>query len=911
MRKYLHFFLSLGFLLFIIHFHIKAQCNYRVDLVDPSGQGWGGNTLTIYINGNPVLSGITLANGYGPESHYLTVNNGEIITSSYIGNSYYQNEYYVYDSNDSLIFSAGVGASTPAATANIGTAICTSCPVPISIAVSNITQTTAVLAWASGGSETKWQIEFGIAGFVQGLGSKINIDTNSYSFSSLQLNTVYDYYIRSICDTVIGDTGAWTNKHSFKTACDVSTLPFTELFTNYSVGSFPDCWDKSEYNWGIYNSSKAGGSPPEMRYYYYYNPNTPIFLKTPIIDATASDSLFLYFKQSVEQYYMCWATGLCNLSVLVSVDSGITWNPVWSKMITGSIPSEMITIDLNAYAGEKISIKWVMNVYQTACSLTYNKWCIDDVIVVDKIPSCLHPYNLKATNKTDHSVQLNWQGNGENLWQIEWDTTGFVPGTGNLVLTNAKPYVLDGLATSTNYDFYVRAICDTLSGDTSIWTGPLTFKSNCKVGLPYIEDFSTTQDFTIPVCWDRTHQNWFVDSYTWNHAGGTVPEIHFDNYSHLNDTFLLFSPIIDASSATSLYLSFKHSVTQVSNSYKLAVLATINGGITWDTLWSKVPTADIPPEIVSIDLSIYAGHEILLAWMFEGNSGNIYKWYIDDIKIDTIFECFKPSVLQANNITGFSADITWSSVNENLWQIKLTSSLGTVNIFNTNNKPITLNGLLPSTNYEFYVRAICDSIIGDTSYWSSPFYFTTLDTCLAPQNILLTGIGQHYAKFSWDSIQNNIIEWQIEWDTSGFVLGTGHQTSTYHYTYSFTGINANTNYEFYMKAVCLSFGGTSIWIGPIQFTTLDASINNPDKNSILEILPNPNNGLFNIRILSDMGNVALSILNIHGKVVYEKQLYNVKRGSVTEINLRNMAVGIYYLNINDGKAIIYKKLIIN
>ena len=67
---------------------------------------------------------------------------------------------------------------------------------------------------------------------------------------------------------------------------------------------------------------------------------------------------------------------------------------------------------------------------------TYDYIFLDD-FHYENIPSCVKPSNLTASNITSNSADINWvAGGNETLWQIQWGTIGFSPGTGTLDTTS-------------------------------------------------------------------------------------------------------------------------------------------------------------------------------------------------------------------------------------------------------------------------------------------------------------------------------------------------------------------------------------------------------------------------------------------------------------------------------------------
>jgi hypothetical protein len=78
------------------------------------------------------------------------------------------------------------------------------------------------------------------------------------------------------------------------------------------------------------------------------------------------------------------------------------------------------------------------------------------------------------------------------------------------------------------------------------------------------------------------------------------------------------------------------------------------------------------------------------------------------------------------------------------------------------------------------------------------------------------------------------------------------------------------------------------------------------KESKVQILPNPNNGSFEVIISNkEIINVKLTVLNIVGNPILEQQL----NGPITRVDISNNAKGIYYVKIEDENGIKMEKII--
>jgi len=84
-------------------------------------------------------------------------------------------------------------------------------------------------------------------------------------------------------------------------------------------------------------------------------------------------------------------------------------------------------------------------------------------LTYDWVISCNAPEQLGFTASTTTSSTLLWKGFG-GPYEVEYGTLGFSPGSGTIVSTADTFLVINGLASSTSYTFYVRSNC-TASGN--------------------------------------------------------------------------------------------------------------------------------------------------------------------------------------------------------------------------------------------------------------------------------------------------------------------------------------------------------------------------------------------------------------------------------------------------------------
>ena len=90
-----------------------ASCEHSITMWDAWGDGWNGCTIDVYVNGNLVLAGVTLATGAGPETVYFDAFAGDEIVVDFTC-LYWCTEpsYCVYD-GDGVELGCAVGGYNP------------------------------------------------------------------------------------------------------------------------------------------------------------------------------------------------------------------------------------------------------------------------------------------------------------------------------------------------------------------------------------------------------------------------------------------------------------------------------------------------------------------------------------------------------------------------------------------------------------------------------------------------------------------------------------------------------------------------------------------------------------------------------------------------------------------------------
>ncbi len=125
--------------------------------------------------------------------------------------------------------------------------------------------------------------------------------------------------------------------------------------------------------------------------------------------------------------------------------------------------------------------------------------------------------------------------------------------------------------------------------------------------------------------------------------------------------------------------------------------------------------------------------------------------------------CSVPTGLSANNSTGTTALLSWGAVaGAGAYNIEVENASGNANFFKVvtavSGTSFTVNGLLPTLNYKFKVRAKCG---GSKSNWSGWFTFnassgsgggTGGSSCSTPGGAFTSNITAASAKLNWNVV---------------------------------------------------------------------------------------------------------------------------------------------------------------
>ncbi|MBR4786536.1 MAG: fibronectin type III domain-containing protein [Bacteroidales bacterium] len=711
-------------------------------------QGWNTFTFTtpFQYNGtsNLVLAIDDNSDGYSGSAYVFKVHS---TSPSYRSLYYYSDSNNPDPSNPTLVSTSSSYTSGNRSNVRFGGGCNNNatCVAP-NVYVTDVTTTTATVNWAPGNTESLWSLQYQ----AEGDATWTSVGTQSSSpvtLTGLTPGMPYTVRMRSECGG--SDTSTWVTAE-FATECvPIAQLPFSENFDSYTgstsgaVNNLPLCWgylnngtstSYAGYPINYNGTTYAASTPNSIRFYTYTTAGTydDQILVLPQVDvnANAMNTLQLSFDARNQGSY----TFTLVVGVMTDPRNKATFVPVDTIVTTSNIYANY-DVPFNNYTGTGTYI--ALMAPRPASS--YNAGYVDN-IMVDLIPSCPKPHDLTVTNVTTNSASLSWTEMGSAYnWNVQYGPAGFALGSGTTIqVQNTPSTTITGLNANTSYDFYVQADC--MGGDTSYWTTKVTCVTPCNMltQLPFVENFDNVQGATttsvnisnLPSCWyninTSTYSGYLGYPIVYNsssYANSGLNSLRFYAGSGTYGSQMAILPPIDATLYPMNTLQLSLDARALSTSYPF----NLEVGILTNPMDM---TTFVPLTTITSQVTTYANYEVPFSqYTGSGNyigiraaqttSGMNYG-YVDNIRVELIPTCPKPSNVAVTGSTQTSVTLSWtengSATNWNVEYGPAGYMQGTGTTVQASTNPFTVTGLSASTMYDFYVQSDCGG--GDVSNWS-------------------------------------------------------------------------------------------------------------------------------------------------------------------------------------------------
>ena len=396
------------------------------------------------------------------------------------------------------------------------------------------------------------------------------------------------------------------------------------------------------------------------------------------------------------------------------------------------------TVNLDNYTGSTVYIAF--RHFNTTNKLMV---ALDDILVTSEASGPIitaNPNVLQFLN-----VPMGQSSASQQVLVEAFNTTGAITASVAApfeISINDTTFANNVTLTAVNQTLYVRysptfegsdSVVMTLTDGTATANVTLLGNSiNCSnISLPYEEDFNDLLEFTLPSCWSSINPFGGSPMTSNDYSADNVLLLKCD---HINavPVYAVLPQMPD--NITNLQISFTtFRESYSSGTLSLGYVSDINDGSTFVPVWSinAAQIGDNNPHsyLVSFENeNIDFNQDYYIAFKYEATHSSY--WLVDDIVVEAIPDCAPPSDLNVVMVTSTTATLSWSG-NADLYNIyyKPTSESTWEEIESVIIDPLgyTIENLLSSTTYEWYVASVCyDTIIASLSISSfstpcSPF----------------------------------------------------------------------------------------------------------------------------------------------------------------------------------------------
>lgn len=382
------------------------------------------------------------------------------------------------------------------------------------------------------------------------------------------------------------------------------------------------------------------------------------------------------------------------------------------------VNDEEVSADANPFTLNTLDPETTYTVrVKAACTTTDSSAWSADAASFTTLPTCPAPTALTvdANSVTAHGATLSWTAGGEEeSWIINYN------GHDTTVIDN--PFTFDNLTPATAYTVKVAAACS--ESDTSHWTSTVSFTTECEpVTIDeenvYYEDFEQYESNSFPLCWTRdipytsysTTYPYVYNYSSYAHGGTKLMYMYYYGTSYSN---LISTPTF-TNDINTLQVSFFARYSSTNPTFVVGVM----DGTTFEAVDTITLTSSYEEYTVMFNEYAGNGNRIAFKSIPTGTSSySSFYVYLDDVTVELIPSCIKPSHLEVveGTITTTEATISWTDNNNseptNGWTLLVN---GTEVAADAN--PFTLDNLTASTNYVVRVKANCAA--DDESAWSS------------------------------------------------------------------------------------------------------------------------------------------------------------------------------------------------
>lgn len=434
---------------------VGGSCSLTLNMTDSYGDGWNGNAIEVHQAGG-LIGSYTVPNNGSSNTAVVDVCAGNPVQLIFVL-GLYPDEMggTVADGADLTVFTiSGMDSYSDGDTLAVIATPCPTCIPPANLTVGNVTDEEVTLSWTPRGGATDFAVYIGDSLVSSG------INDNSYTFTDLDANTVYNFGVQAVCSST--DSSAIVHR-SQRTACGAITLPYSVDFEDAEFnGAWYPCWD----------SIIHAGTDPSVNNMRNHTAGGQYAM---YMQATSSENYNLVVSPMIPAdgnniYVRFWAylnTGWIKAGVMTNPHDTTTFIPM--AVISGDGWNEYEFMTDTLEADSSYYVAWMA--YASSTSYWGTQIGEIDDIYISEIPECQHVTDLAVDTITNEGATIYWTA-------PEGQTNFIVRINGVDTYVTDTFYTFTGLAATTTYTASVASDC---GGSPSEWIS-VNFTTDCASG---------------------------------------------------------------------------------------------------------------------------------------------------------------------------------------------------------------------------------------------------------------------------------------------------------------------------------------------------------------------------------------------------------------------------------------------
>lgn len=747
-----------------------------------------------------------------------------------------------------------IGTQPPGAIDNINLLIPT-CSAPAGVAANAVTSNSATISWTAitPAPANGYQYYLSTSSVPPTPTTAPTGTTTGASvpLTALTPNTTYYWWVRAVCSAT--DSSTWTAGTTFTTTQIPAVLPYSQNFATVNDFGFTNGTQASKWAYGsatgnaansIYISTDNGvtnnyevGTASTVQAYRDFT--------IPAGTTTASPAILSFdwkaMGESCCDYLRVWLVPTSFVPTpgaqittgggRIQLGGNLTQQSTWQNYLNTNV-------NLASFAGT--TMRLVFEWRNDGSIGTQPPGAIDNVNLL--IPTCKIPTGTAVNGVVSNGATISWTAiapapaNGYQYF-VSTNPNPPAPTTAPTGTTTATSVTLNTLTPNTTYYWWVRAVCS--ATDSSLWiSGPNFTTTQIPAVIPYIQPF-TTNDFGFT-------NGAQVNKWTFGAAtGNPANSLYISNDNGANNAYNIgslsvvqaYRDIAVPAGTTNATFSFDWKAQGESTFDYLRVWLVPAGFM--PTAGTQITTGGGRVQIganynlqgtwqsfvnTNLNLTAFAGTTMRLVfeWRNDGSGGTQPPAAIDNIKL-LICRNVTPTVT-VSGVTHNAATLTWNQdigganyliryrpVGSTTW---LTASIAAA-AFPATTNTYNLPGLLPATQYEVEVAAVCNNTPG---VYSHNVFVTRCDP--TPPAVTVTNITPTSAVVTWNPLaasSSYILRWRKVGDPTWNTPVVPQPPAN---SYTLTNLSSYVTYEVQVANVCNGETTPNPWSNNQVFTTV-------------------------------------------------------------------------------------------